>query len=120
MELRNNWYKADNGKHFVLTEKGKKECASYKHKTVGEPVDEYDYEATEWDVGKSSISNMLDEIDKEPLLEEVLNNGKVIASKAYCDAETKYFMRYQIIKYNKMLYLIEYKEKECVTFEKLQ
>ena len=23
MELRNNWYKADKGKHFVLTEKGK-------------------------------------------------------------------------------------------------
>lgn len=74
----------------------------------------------DWGNNKSGISNMLDEIDKEPLLEEVLNNGKVIASKAYCDAETKYFMRYQIIKYNKMLYLIEYKEKECVTFEKLQ
>lgn len=38
MELRNNWYKADKGKHFVLTEKGKEECASYKHKTVGEVV----------------------------------------------------------------------------------
>ena len=73
-----------------------------------------------WGNNKSDISNMLDEIDKEPLLEEVLNNGKIIASKAYCDAETKYFMRYQIIKYNKMLYLIEHKENECVTFEKLQ
>ena len=35
MELRNNWYKADKGKHFVHTEKGKKECAGYKNKTVG-------------------------------------------------------------------------------------
>ena len=29
-----------------------------------------------WGNNKSGISNMLDEIDKEPLLEEVLNNGK--------------------------------------------
>lgn len=55
MELRNNWYKADKGKHFVLTEKGKEECASYKHKTVGESVDEYDYEATEWSVDKGYV-----------------------------------------------------------------
>ena len=44
MELRRDgWYRADNGKHFVLTEKGKAECASYSYKTVGEPVDEYDF-----------------------------------------------------------------------------
>ena len=55
MELRNNWYKADKGKHFVLTEKGKEECASYKDKTVGEPVDEYDYEAVEWSVDKGYV-----------------------------------------------------------------
>lgn len=55
MELRNNWYKADKGKHFVLTEKGKKECAGYKNKTVGEPVDEYDYEATKWSVDKGYV-----------------------------------------------------------------
>ena len=51
MELRRDgWYRADNGKHFVLTEKGKAECASYSYKTVGEPVDEYDYEAVGWAV----------------------------------------------------------------------
>lgn len=55
MELRNNWYKADKGKHFVLTEKGKEECASYKYKTVGEPVDEYDYEAVEWSVDNGYV-----------------------------------------------------------------
>lgn len=32
---------ADKGKHFVLTEKGK-EWASYKHCTVGQPIDEDD------------------------------------------------------------------------------
>ena len=73
-----------------------------------------------WGNNKSGISNVLNEIDKEPLLEEVLNNGKVITSKAYCDAETKYFMRYQIVSYNERLYLIEHRETECITFKKLQ
>lgn len=51
MKLRNDgWYRADEGKHFVLTEKGKAECASYSYKIVGEPVDEYDYEAVGWAV----------------------------------------------------------------------
>jgi len=56
MELRRDgWYKADKGKHFVLTEKGKTECASYSYKTVGEPVDEYDYEATGWAVEQGYV-----------------------------------------------------------------
>lgn len=47
MQLRyDGWYNADKGKHFVLTEKGKHECKSYNHKRVGEPVSEYDTEAT--------------------------------------------------------------------------
>ena len=52
-----------------------------------------------WGNNKSGISNMLDEIDKEPLLEEVLNNGKVIILKEYRDQETNYLIRYLIIKY---------------------
>lgn len=58
MELRNGWYKADKGKHFVLTEKGKAECASYNHKTVGEPVDEYDYEAVGWAVESGYVNEV--------------------------------------------------------------
>lgn len=58
MELRNNWYKADKGKHFILTEKGKKECASYRHKTVGEPVSEYDYEAVDWAVENGYVTEV--------------------------------------------------------------
>lgn len=52
MELRNdgNWYKADKGKHFILTEKGKAEVASFHHKTIGEPTSEYDTEAVRWSV----------------------------------------------------------------------
>ena len=56
MKLRNDgWYRADNGKHFVLTEKGKAEHPSYSYKTVGEPVDEYDYEAVYWAVEKGYV-----------------------------------------------------------------
>ena len=56
MELRRDgWYRADKGKRFVLTEKGKAECASYSYKTVGEPVSEYDYEAVDWAVGKEYV-----------------------------------------------------------------
>ncbi len=55
MELRNGWYKADKGKHFVLTEKRQKECMSYKYKTVGKPVDEHDYEAVEWSIDKGYV-----------------------------------------------------------------
>lgn len=51
MELRRDgWYRADKGKHFVLTEKGKAECASFRGKTVGEPVQRYDTEAVHWSV----------------------------------------------------------------------
>lgn len=56
MTLRNDgWYQADKGKHFVLTEKGKEECASYMHKTVGEPANEYDTEAVKWSIDKGYV-----------------------------------------------------------------
>ena len=56
MKLRSNgWYYADKGKHFVLTQKGKEECASYSYKTVGEPVSEYDYEAVAWAVEREYL-----------------------------------------------------------------
>ncbi len=68
----------------------------------------------------ASISNMLEQVNKEPLLEEVLNGGEVLTSRAYFDGETENFMRYKIIKYKNNLYYIEYEEEECVTFKKLQ
>lgn len=72
-----------------------------------------------WGNSKSGIQNMLEQIDKEPLLEEVLNDGEVIKSRAYCDGETDIFTRYQIIKYKGILYYIEHEEKECTAFTKL-
>ena len=56
MEMRHDgWYKADKGKHFILTELGKKECASYHYKEVGKPVDEYETEAVGWAVEKGYV-----------------------------------------------------------------
>lgn len=56
MHKKNNgWYYADKGKHFILTEKGKTECASYRYKEVGAPVDEYDTEAVWWAVEKDYV-----------------------------------------------------------------
>lgn len=78
MRLRNdNWYEADKGKHFVLIERGKAKCASYRNKTVGEPIDEYDYEATRYDVE----SGYIEEVDipgwtKLKGFEVVYYNGK--------------------------------------------
>lgn len=72
-----------------------------------------------WGNSKSGIQNMLEQIGKEPLLEEILNDGEVIKSKAYCDGETNVFTRYQIIRYKGILYYIEHEEKECTSFKKL-
>lgn len=52
---RDNWYQADEGNYFVLTQKGKDNSASYRNKTVGAPVDEYDTEAVKWAVDKGYL-----------------------------------------------------------------
>ena len=52
------WYNADKGKYFVLTEKGKQEVASYRYKTVGQPVSEYDYEACSHDVTEGYLTEV--------------------------------------------------------------
>lgn len=48
-------YRADEGKIFILTEKGKAECRSYAHKEVGKPVDEYETWATGWAVNNGYV-----------------------------------------------------------------
>ena len=56
MRLRaDEWYLADKGKHFVLTEKGKSECASWRFKEIGKPIDEYGYEATGWAINEGYL-----------------------------------------------------------------
>ncbi len=51
MKLRiDNWYKSDKGKYFILTEKGKQECANYKHQTIGKPIQGYETEVSKYDI----------------------------------------------------------------------
>ena len=64
MRLSDRKYVADKGKQFVLTEKGKKECASYRHKTVGEPVDE------------CSMVAVAHKVDTDMLLKQLLMGGQ--------------------------------------------
>lgn len=53
------YYKADKGKHFVLTEKGKAECAGYQDKTIGEPIDKYDdCIAYEWNIRRDYLTEV--------------------------------------------------------------
>lgn len=55
MELRDNYYWADKGKYFVLTETGKENVPSWRYDKVGEPVDEYGREAVHWAVEKGYL-----------------------------------------------------------------
>ena len=52
---RDSLYIADKGKYFVLTEKGKEECASFRHLIVGEPVSDYDTEACKHSVDSGHV-----------------------------------------------------------------
>lgn len=65
------------------------------------------------------IKEVLEDVDKEPLLDEVIDNGNVIVSRAYCDGEIEEFVRYQIIKYEGSLYYIEHTGTECTAFREL-
>lgn len=61
MELRRDgWYRADKGKHFVLTEEGRQNCASYRNLEIGKPVDEYETEAVGWAVDKGYVIEVAD------------------------------------------------------------
>ena len=50
MKLKSYGYKADKGKYFVLTEKGKSEVASFRDGIVGEPIGEDNTVAATWSV----------------------------------------------------------------------
>lgn len=58
MKLCDNFYYADKGRHFVLTEKGKQEYANYRNRAIGEPVDECDTEAAHCDVEKGYVTEV--------------------------------------------------------------
>lgn len=57
---RDYGYKADEGNIFVLTELGKAECASWRHKEVGKPVDEDERYSPSWGVEKGYVEEVPD------------------------------------------------------------
>ena len=57
--FKDGWCEADKGKYFVLTKKGKEECASFKDKIVGQPIDEDETYAFKYYID----NNFLEEVD---------------------------------------------------------
>lgn len=55
MNLMNNFCKADEGKYFILTEKGKQECASFRSFTVGKPITSWKLECPLWAIEKGFL-----------------------------------------------------------------
>lgn len=69
-----------------------------------------------WGNNKSGLTNVLDEIDKHPLLDEVMNKGEELVAKSYGDAPV---ISYRIIKYKDHIYYIEHKDCECTALRDL-
>ena len=86
-------------------------CGNYEKETI---------DMLESAFKNATIENMLSEADKEPLLDEVLNKGKTLVSRAYSDEESECYVRYEIVEYNDNLYYIEHEEDECTSFRKLK
>lgn len=70
-----------------------------------------------WGNLKSDIQNILEKIDKEPLLDEVLNKGKVIFAEIFDGQQLEHI---RIIEYLERLYYIRHKDEECVVFRRLR
>lgn len=73
-----------------------------------------------WGNDKSAVSNILDEFEKEPPIEEIAVKGNVIITKEYLDGETNLRTKYQIIKYNGAFYFSEFDDKGYTMFKKIR
>ncbi len=120
MRLRiDGWYNADEGKYFVLTEKGKECSASYRNMAVGEPVSEYDYEAVKWAVDKGYLVEVPipDWIEKEGYKVVYDHNGYTLSAGnpiVFPERELaeKYMANYSYypVKYDKACYYTGYRD----------
>lgn len=70
-----------------------------------------------WGNSKSDIQNMLDQIDKEPLLDEVLNKGKTIIIETF---DGQRFECIRIVEYLERIYYIKHEDEECTAFKRLR
>ena len=69
-----------------------------------------------WGNSKSGIQNILEKIDKEPLLDEILNKGETIIIETF---DGQRFECIRIIEYLECIYYIKYEDEECTAFKRL-
>lgn len=62
------------------------------------------------------FEQLLDAIDKEPILDEVLNKGKTVEIETWDGCK---FNSMEIKRYKGTLYYIRYVGEECISFKKL-
>ena len=73
-----------------------------------------------WGNDKSDLSNVLDEYENEPPIEEIVVKGNVVVAKEYLDGETNLRTKYQIIKYNGAFYFSEFDDNGYTMFKKIR
>lgn len=69
---------------------------------------------------KSALSNVLDEFEKVPQIEEIVVKGNMIIAKEYLYGETNLHTKYQIIKYNGAFYFSEFDDKGYTLFKRIR
>lgn len=70
-----------------------------------------------WGNSKSGIQNILEKIDKEPLLDEVLNKGETIIIETFDEQQLECI---RVVEYLERLYYIRHKDEECIVFRRLR
>ena len=73
-----------------------------------------------WGNNKGNLTNILNEFENEPEMEEILVCGKVVISKKYVDVETNMIITLRIIKYKNSFYFTEFDNKGYLSFKKIR
>ena len=66
------------------------------------------------------MTNILNEFENEPEMEEILVCGKAVISKKYVDIETNMIITMRIIKYKNSFYFTEFDNKGYLSFKKIR
>lgn len=73
-----------------------------------------------WGNNKGNLTNILNEFENEPEMEEILVCGKAVISKKYVDIETNMIITLRIIKYKNSFYFTEFDNKGYLSFKKIR
>ncbi len=66
---------------------------------------------------KSEIDNLMEQIHKEPVLDEVVSEGTTLVCESY---DKKVHKVVKIIEYKNRIYFVKYEDGYCVSFKKLR